>query len=872
MLFKAFSFLIFSFTLLFFLLLSLSFFLFVTIKTNPKYARNIIQTSIAKIIDFSNIKVDSIRTTIRNEKIFVQVENFRTIKRGVKIYGDTLEISSSLDDILQGKMYNIKINNFIIDARMNNNNTEESQRYSISKLYHILPSLRVLIKNFTFHNNDTSAIQTQNTSLFLNYGKYILFIKTESATHDYNLKVILTSDILRLSFEDIPSSLFHKQTSEKYNFLKFKNLGGYIEYNAQELSEFKYHITFSNLKVEPNKYIPSEIEFDNITLDGYKTQDAFSIRIPESVMQNNGKISTEISLNNTTKDINVDIENIPLETIKQLVPFKFINGTKFETLTHYLTHSLNNGLIKKTTVKVHYPVEKKEDIAVFVDFEGVDMQYNELFAPIKNANGFVKVDCDNTEVFVKDAKLAESEIKNSSADIHNNIVDIQLHTNGTINSTVQAFFPLREIHLEKFASGNTQLDSKISIDTKCNDIFKCVFFKGKIQTQHLLTALNDDDKAYGVINFEKLRDSDIIDSSISFNNFYNSTFSVNTLNLHTDINLPNKKVFFYGEAVENNQTILSVNKVELDLNNDNIKINEIDVPLVKFGNNHFALLWKKNNFLLKGKSIDIPVLTEIFNKFKNDTNEDISQKDVIKKIFPENLSMNIDIEKAYLFNQITTPIVMQMNIVKDVMENLFIKSTLLYMNYFKPRTRSILQNDEIYIKIPNIPNLLNGTTKNISSAKNGSLFLQGMHKENTTIWNGLMQDLSTNIGGFSLQPKKVKITGILSDDHIIRYSNIKIQDNKHTIFFTGALNTNTLHTDTKIFYTPSTIEVLNEVPLLKDVFKVTTLGGSKNGLISFKISAQGSVFSPTIKFNKSSSVKSVWKFGVGVLLLPLLLL
>ena len=83
------------------------------------------------------------------------------------------------------------------------------------------------------------------------------------------------------------------------------------------------------------------------------------------------------------------------------------------------------------------------------------------------------------------------------------------------------------------------------------------------------------------------------------------------------------------------------------------------------------------------------------------------------------------------------------------------------------------------------------------------------------------------------------------------------------MFFTGKIFTDNFTMQTKMFYTPSKIEFLNELPILKDAFKVTTFGGSKQGLLSFEIDVYGSILEPQIKFKKSSSVKSLWKFGFG---------
>ncbi|MDA0617590.1 MAG: hypothetical protein O3A66_02585, partial [Proteobacteria bacterium] len=154
----------------------------------------------------------------------------------------------------------------------------------------------------------------------------------------------------------------------------------------------------------------------------------------------------------------------------------------------------------------------------------------------------------------------------------------------------------------------------------------------------------------------------------------------------------------------------------------------------------------------------------------------------------------------------------------------------------------------------------------------GNISIIGKREEDgEVVWSGYLRNFHIKMKKFGFHPLKSKIN-VVYKNHIISFKDLKMRDKNHTVFFTGNINTQSFVTNAKIFYTPSKVEFLNEIPFLKDAFKLTTLGGSKKGLVSLELDATGSIFEPTIKFKKSSSVTSLWKFSIGVVLLPLLLL
>jgi hypothetical protein len=121
---------------------------------------------------------------------------------------------------------------------------------------------------------------------------------------------------------------------------------------------------------------------------------------------------------------------------------------------------------------------------------------------------------------------------------------------------------------------------------------------------------------------------------------------------------------------------------------------------------------------------------------------------------------------------------------------------------------------------------------------------------------------------FNFNPNEFRFEAKLANN-VLSFDKIKMYDKNHTIFITGTILTDTLTINAKAYYTPSSIELLNSIPV---VVSVATLGQNKNGLVSLEFDIYGSIFTPEVKFNKASPIKSIWKLGISAVFLPLLLL
>jgi hypothetical protein len=176
----------------------------------------------------------------------------------------------------------------------------------------------------------------------------------------------------------------------------------------------------------------------------------------------------------------------------------------------------------------------------------------------------------------------------------------------------------------------------------------------------------------------------------------------------------------------------------------------------------------------------------------------------------------------------------------------------------------------MFIEIPDISTLVYAIKPDAHNIiKSGSFKIIAEHTPNTNeiIWHGNINNLNIITNKFKFNTKKIKISATQKDNEI-KFNNIKIQDSNHTLFITGTINTQNMTIKAKIFYTPSKVELLNEIPIIKNAMKITTFGTNNNGIISLELDCTGSIFAPEIKFNKASPIKSLWKIIISLPFLP----
>ena len=158
--------------------------------------------------------------------------------------------------------------------------------------------------------------------------------------------------------------------------------------------------------------------------------------------------------------------------------------------------------------------------------------------------------------------------------------------------------------------------------------------------------------------------------------------------------------------------------------------------------------------------------------------------------------------------------------------------------------------------------------------KSGSVKLLGKRTPNNpkvVNWTGTIENLHTKSEKFKLNTRKIKVVATQIGNEI-SFKNLKIQDSNHTIFLTGTIFTDTITIKAKVFYTPSKVEAINEMSIIKDAIKLTSFGSSQNGILSLELDVSGSLFAPEVKFNKASPIKSLWKIIVSIPFLPFLIL
>ena len=854
------------FTLIFFLALVSVFLLFVFIKANPVVAEKFIMVSFNKMMEFAKVEVHSVNTTVVDEKVTITIEKFSKNTKGINLHGVGMKIYFSLMDLVHGRLYKITINNFAVNiiTAKNENSTDNAQKSSISRLYSLIPALKIEIKNFVINvNNDN--IHLKNSLLVLNQKGYTLLVSTTSTEDNYKLNVALNSQVLRISFRNIPETLFHTHTKNKFHFVHFNSINGFVEFDSKNLSNADYRISFEGLSLDKSHYIPQKISISNSTIYGETRNGFIKVSLPEVSINYGGKVSFTVNISKEKQDISVVAKNFQVNELQQLIPWSLINKTHFKELTKYLLVSIKSGLVRDVLVGIHLPIQKQEDISVKVAFEDVEFEYNKFFAPIQNAYGLVDVNAHNTTVLVKKANSIGNDIKNLTVGVNHKILNIDCDLLGSPLSIANIFFPEHDLQkYTAFLSAKSSTKAAIVLDLSCKDILKCSSFNVVANLSNLQTIFNELPTG-ATMNVMKYKNQNI-QADFKLNNFTNQYFDINTIKMETEIEQNFAK--FSAKIKKNNNTLLWLKSMKVSFQ-DNFQLHNIDLPIIKFSDNDFSINYQNANLIIKGQSVNIPVLHEIISKF----HQEKSQNKFINGGF-KNLQLGVHVKNAIFFQNLHTSFDLDTKIESGNMESMLLDSDIIRFHYFSEKQQQVSSEKQqgIFIEIPDIKSLTSAVTGESKLIQSGSLNLNGDRNDDGSVtWFGYLKNFRMSSEKFKFRPEKVKINAILQN-HILKFKRIKVQDQKHTMFFTGKIFTDNFTTQTKVFYTPSKIEFLNELPLLKDAFKVTTFGGSKQGLLSFEIDVYGSILEPQIKFKKSSSVKSLWKFGFGVVLLPLLLL
>ncbi len=863
---KIFYYFIILFTSLFLMLLVSIFVFIVFVQANPMGAEVTITNGLHKVLPIFKINAKDIRTHVKQRDISIDIQSFeRSIKNG-KLIGNGVKIVFSLDDILNGRIYKITIKDFKVNVFTNSVDTKDTFRPTMTRLYSLIPPFKMKIDNFALSIDD-NVIYLKNSLLLLNQNEYILLISTSSKNESYKINVMLSPKTLNVAFNNVPEKVFHTYTGNKFKFIHFRRISGKIIMNTHNFVDLKYFATFDNLSIEKTQHIRQNLFFvDSVSISGFASKGIYGLSSNFNILDS-GSVSLDIKLGKETQDILINAENFSIQRLKDLVPHSIINKTKFAKLTNYLTGASSVGLVKSAIVDLHLPVTKANDVLVQINFQDTSFEYDKNFTAVHHGYGSVNVNADRTIVLLNRGLCAGNQLGFSKVEIRNHDIDVDFTLKGTPLSAGNILFPDKDLSKYKhIVTGDITMKGQIKLDLLCNDILQCSSFSGLATMHNIESFLNKSKNADGTLQISKKKNKDI-ESLINFVGFQNRYTTLKRVNLTTKIT--NKNISFSGNAYDaKDKEIAKVNYIKFNFAKK-FNIDSFDIPKIDVKDSKISIDFIKNFWNLNGDSLNMEMVRDLLSRVHGDKElEQLHTKNSLSK----KIKTNVHINNVKLYNGISTPLHLQSHIDNGEMKYMFLDTNILSFHYFLPNIKTTSQQKQLgmFLSIPSFANLSTSLGNN-DGIHSGSLYIKGARIDDSIIWEGYVNDLKVNSQKINFHPKNFNIVTIFKN-HILSFDNIKIQDRYHTVFFTGEVFTRSLLVDGKIFYTPSKIEFLNEIPLLRDAFKITTLGSSKKGLMSFEIDVNGFVFDPNIKFNKYSSVKSVSKFGVGVLLFPLLLL
>ena len=846
----------------------LAFLFFVFIKTDPHRAAIFTTKLLERTLPVLRVEFEKIATIIHDENIIIKIGRFKKHTNDVKIEGYNAKIAFSISDILHGRLYKITIEKFLMNVNTNSSESTYNPHALASFYYSLIPSFKMDIKDFILNLNN-NKIYINDALLNINQRGYILFIQANSKQYGYDFKVTLNSKKLHVSFNNIPSKILHKYTENKLNFLDFLNATGFITLDAHDTRNTNFEIFLQSATLLRGEFTKENIHLGNFTILG--SSNASSMSVATSPFTINGKTaaSLDIHAKGGNYELGFDIKNITIEEIKNLLVLKNIKGKHLKYVAKYLESSLKSGNISHCEGKINIPILKDADLLLNIAFQNTNFEYHPAFAIIENAGGNVEVTPKKTTIIVENGKSAGNILKNSIVEIANNKVKISTNTSGTVKSLTEIF---KKDYITPFfpTSGNITTQTNIEIDTTCVDIYHCMKIISNGKISNFKTEFNAN-IASATVLFEKHENQNAF-ASLDLQNFSNEYISFSKL--EADI-MPtnyykNLELKIHGQN-KNGEEILAKS---IKINTHTGSIEEITIPKIKFQQNDFGFKYINNAVEFKGNSFNAPDIYNFLSKFQVIRNF-LHQK-------PENSStnetkVNLVLSKVILHNNVEAFASGEIQMRGIHIKKAIIDSEIFSFHYFVPEiekklTQELLEQG-LFIDIPDLSMLIAATSREQENiVKSGSLKITGKRQNveaGVVTWTGSLDNLQTKSAKFKLNTRRIKILATQNGNEI-SFKNIKIQDSNHTIFASGTIFTDTMTIKAKIFYTPSKVEAINEIPLIKDAISVTSFGSSKNGILSLELDVTGSIFAPNVKFNKTSPIKSLWKIIVSIPFLPFL--
>ena len=863
-------------TLIFIVLISLFLFV-VAVKVSPKHAEDLTLNMIEKTAKFFNVKHGNIDVKIQGGVVKIDIEHFTKRTAKIVLQGKNAIITASLYKLWQGALYEISINEFTVQLnKLENFDDEASSKKYISSYYALIPSVKMFIKNFKM-NLYGNVLLLQDAKLSVNELHYILTVQTHSKQDGYKLNILLDRKDLYIYFNGISSKFLNKYFTTDFNFLNFKALNGKIIVDTHNTNNIQFSCTGEDIELLKGKFVQENLTINHASVLGYVNDGNVFVKFSDISMLNKTKAEISIKIENEITDVDVNVKNATILEVKNLVTDYVLKLSGIEETFQYLKTALNEGVAKTVDVKIHSPVLQQHDVAVSVEFENASFLYNEFFPQIYNGYGTVSVNRDYTTVDVVDGRSGNNFLKNSRAVFNHNTSYLSLNINleGSPAFLANTFDVKNDYTtFENYFKGNVNLQTFIGINLKCEDVYFCTNINGNAKFSNVLLPFAQKPVS-GKIKVTKGHKKPM-NVDVFFNNFNHKYFNIKQISAINDLDVTKQLLQIKDVVVKNNEgsKIAKINLIKIPFKNTPT-VEMIEIPTINFANNNFAFAFfnqeKKKEIEAVGKVASFPEILDLYKEFKEfyKTNDKKTDAKLEKK---HRYNLLFDIKNALFYNNISTPI--YVNLLynsKQKLKSVDVDSSLIEYHYHNFALEKLINDKQNKLFIQSLQNIALAIDKE-DLFPSGTVTLLGNYEEDGQLkWKGRVANLKTYLNKFKFSPREFDVNATLFDG-VLKFDKIKMHDNNHTIFASGKIFTDELDIDAKVYYTPSRIELLNTVPILNNAISVATLGQNQNGLVSLEFDVYGNIFTPEVKFNKSSPIKSLWKFSFGVLLLPLVLL
>ncbi len=860
-----------SFISILLLIFTISMFLFfVFIKTSPNRAALFTTKFLERTMPVLKVESEHISTKINGENIAINIPHFKRHTKDVEIEGYNGKINFSISDILHGRLYKITIEKFLMNISTNKEKSTYNPHALASFYYSLIPSFKMDITDFILNLND-NKIHINDATLKVNQRGYILFIQANSKQYGYDFKVTLNSQNLHVAFNNIPSHILHKYTENKLDFLDFTNATGFISLESQDTRNANFEILLQDASLAKSGFIKQKLALSDLTIFGTSSANGFSIITSPFVINEKSNAKLSVRLNNGKNNISFDIKNITIDDIKQIVSLENITSEPLKSVAKYLEKSLKSGNISHCDGKIQTPIVGEDDLLIKIAFNNANYEYHPAFATIEKANGGVEITPQKTVINIENSQSAGNILKNSTVEIRDGKIKIATETTGTVKSFMDIF--KRDYITAIFpTTANISTKTTLEIDPTCVDIYHCmqIFANGKLanlQTEFNTTPAN------GTVSFEKHAQQPAV-TKLNLSNFSNEYLDISSIEVTATPLDSYKKLELKIHAHNTNGDEILANAIKIDTQNG--VLDELSMQKIRFKHNDFAFKYDKNTIECKGNSLNLPEMHKFLSKFSS-----------IRSIFTQKpsqnstnaMKFNIPLNKMIFHNNVEAFADILVEMRGNSIKKAIIDSEILSFHYFPPEIEAKLpqelQDQGLFLEIPDISMLISAMSENSGNiVKSGSVKLLGKRTPNNpkaVNWTGTIENLHTKSEKFKLNTRKIKVVATQIGNEI-SFKNLKIQDSNHTIFLTGTIFTDTTTIKAKVFYTPSKVEAINEMSIIKDAIKLTSFGSSQNGILSLELDISGSLFAPEVKFNKASPIKSLWKIIVSIPFLPFLIL